>query len=88
MQVNYHKKIKLTLFLKGMGTFYLNDPFGSIFIDFLPIYLQADYSDPFVSTTNHRRASQRPSYAGKLSKKNLKTSFHNPTSLIDYQYKS
>ena len=25
------------------------------------------HPDPFVSTTNHRRAGQRPSYAGKLS---------------------
>jgi hypothetical protein len=55
---------------------------------FLPIYLQADYSDPFVSATNHRRASQRPSYAGKLSYKKFKKKIHNQTSLIDYQYKS
>ena len=61
------KLIKLTLFLMDMGRLCLNDHLGSIFIDFLQIYLQADYSDLFVSTTNHRRASQRPSYAGKSS---------------------
>ena len=61
------KLIKLTLVFMKMCRICLNDPLGSIFIDFLPIYLQADYSDPFVSTTNHRRASQRPSYAGKSS---------------------